>query len=139
MRNRLLGQALSFPEKDSLYYLYTLKNFKQGPDDVIGIAHMTFFAIAGRGKRFFDGQGYFLDKNSEAKEVHYTFERVDKRMLRDMIGKTSIATTEDRRKFLREYSKRSAAAVKPASRKGQQRRSRRGPPHGRGLRSRRVR
>lgn len=104
------SMAINFPEKDSLYYLYSLRNFRQGPEDVIGIAHMSFFATTGWGERFFDGKGYFLDKTSEAKEVHYSFERITRKVLSDTIGKSSISSPEDRRKFLFKYSRRDARA-----------------------------
>lgn len=100
------SMAVNFSENDSLYYLYSLKNFQQGPDDVIGLAHMSFFATEGWGRRFFDGKGYFLDKTSDAKEVHYTFERLTRKLLADTIGKSSMSTAEDRRKLLLNYSKR---------------------------------
>jgi hypothetical protein len=111
--------ALSFPEKDCLYYIYSLKNFKSPHGDVIGFAQMTFFATPGIGRPFFDGKGYFLDKNSEAKEVHYTFERLDRKLIKQTIGKTSIDNAEDRRNFLREYARREPSSPPdPRRRKG---------------------
>jgi hypothetical protein len=103
------SMAINFPEKDSLYYLYTLKNFEEPFDDVIGIAHMSFFATPGIGRKFFDGQGYFLDKTSRTQEIHYSFERIDRKMLRDVLGKASISNLEDRRIFLREYARRKSS------------------------------
>jgi hypothetical protein len=99
------SMAMNFPESDSLYYLYTLENFKEGPKNVIGLAHMSFFANTGSVRKFFDGKGYFLDKTSEAKEVEYTFERINRHLLLKTIRKSRISSKQDRENFLREYSR----------------------------------
>ena len=101
------GELVDF-KGDNLVYNYTIVYHGIGAEQKhgVGVSHMTFVATPGR-KYFLEGKGYFTDTVPQAP---FSFVRLDRETIRDLIGKRNVTSVEDRKALPAAYHSKQRAS-----------------------------